>query len=177
MRTKLTTNENGFSVGNVVTVIVVLVILACLSHVITHYKSNTANDSTAATSETATNTTTDPYAILAPATVPSKATECSEPVTIDSNGDPQPVQCSNGDLNVTEWQSLASLEPTVMGLGYGATVQQVQAALCKDTNIGDADSSASLRNPTEESVYQISALYYGWNFSTNPTSVLSNNNC
>lgn len=113
---------------------------------------------------------TPTYTILPPATVAPKVAECSEDITFASNGDSGPVQCSNGDLNVKEWQSLAALEPTVFKLGYDANVSQVQTALCNDVK-------ANISNPIEVTVYQIAALYYGWNFNTNPTSVISNGTC
>lgn len=110
------------------------------------------------------------YAVLSPATVPSKTAECSLGITYGSNGVPGPVQCSNGDLNSTEWNALAALEPSVLILGYNVNASQVQTALCNDV-------AANISNPIELTVYQIAGLYYGWNFSTNPSVVLTNGTC
>jgi hypothetical protein len=117
------------------------------------------------------------YSVLAPATVPSKVAECDQSLSYGSDGNPSPVKCLNGSLNVLEWNALATLEPRVMSLGNSATSAQVQSDICSDANAADADSSVSASNAFEESVYQISALYYGWNFSSDPSVVLSNGAC
>lgn len=119
----------------------------------------------------------NPYAILKPATVPSKTIECELQLSYDSNGNPFPLQCSNGDLNVLAWNSLAALEPVVMKLGYSPSKAQVISAICTDGNVADLDSTPAISAPLETSVYQISALYYGWNFNINPSSILSNGSC
>jgi hypothetical protein len=116
------------------------------------------------------NTSNNPYSTLAPATVPSKAAECSTTISFSSNGDSGPIQCTDGYLNSAEWTSLATLEPQVMTLGYSATISQVETALCNDVH-------ANIANVIEETNYQISALYYGWNFSTSPTSVITGGAC
>jgi len=112
--------------------------------------------------------------ILKPALVPSRVAFCSSPLSYSSSGDPSPVQCSNGALNVLAWQSLSALEPKVMTLGYSPTVSQLDQALCLDANDADVDSSANIAEPIEASIYQISALYYGWNFNVNIPNVLAN---
>lgn len=113
------------------------------------------------------------YAVLSPATVPSKTAECTQPISFASNGTSGPVQCANGDLNATEWNALSALEPTVMSLGYSATSAQVQSALCADANASNSDANTKNSSLVEATVYQISVLYYGWNFPGNPASVLS----
>ena len=134
--------------------------------------SNTKFGSVAAPAETApsSNAPANPYVALSPATVPSKAPECSQQITYSASGVVSPLTCTNGDLNVLAWNSLATLEPSVMSLGYGASSSQVQAALCSDVH-------ANISNPIEEVSYQISALYYGWNFTTNPSAVINNGTC
>ena len=108
--------------------------------------------------------------MLSPATVPSKTAECSQSVTYASNGVPGPVQCSNGELNSTEWNALAALEPSILKLGSNVNAGQVQSALCNDV-------ATNISNPIELTVYQIARLYYGWNFSNNPSVVLTNGTC
>lgn len=120
---------------------------------------------------------TNPYAILSPATVPSKIAECSQPLTYASNGNPEPLSCAGGGLNILEWQALAALEPKVMTLGYGASASQVQSAVCTDATDSNSDANTNYSNVIEETTYQISALYYGWNFPSNPAAVLSNGSC
>jgi hypothetical protein len=119
----------------------------------------------------------DIYAILAPAIVPSKTAECSTPITYNSNGTSGPLTCSNGDLNVLEWNALSALEPKVMTLSYGSTVAQIQAAMCTDANDSASDESTADSNLIESITYQISAAYYGWGFNPSPTTVLSNASC
>lgn len=117
------------------------------------------------------------YAILSPATVPSKAPECKQTIALQADGNSGPVTCANGDLNVDEWDALATLEPTVLTLGYGASSAQVQAALCADVKSSQSDANTNNASVIEGTIYQIASLYYGWNFSTNPSSVLSQAGC
>jgi prepilin-type N-terminal cleavage/methylation domain-containing protein len=114
--------------------------------------------------------TNSAYAVLSPATVPSKTAECSLGITYASSGVPGPVQCSNGDLNSTDWNALAALEPSAFKLGYDVSASQIQTALCDDV-------AANISNSIELTVYQIASLYYGWNFSSNPSVVLTNGTC
>ncbi len=113
------------------------------------------------------------YAILKPASVPSKVAECSASLTYSSDGNPSPLQCPNGDLNVLAWNSLSALEPQVMKLGYNPSQTQVENAICKDGNAAAVDSAPVILAPIETSIYQISSLYYGWHFSINPAQLLA----
>ncbi len=136
------------------------------------------NESTSSTSSSTTSSpSSNAYAILSPATVPPKVPECSTQIAYDSNGNSGPITCPNGALNVLEWNALAALEPKVMSLGYTASESQVAATLCADAS--DSNSDATTRDSAiiETTTYQISALYYGWSFSTNPSAVLSNSQC
>lgn len=122
------------------------------------------------TSNSNTQTSTSTRAILKPATVPPKVLECQQAISFNSSGLSGPIQCSNGDLNTIEWQSLASLEPKIMTLGYNASQSQAQSALCSDV-------ANNISNNIEQINFQISSLYYGWSFSSNPTVVLTNGDC
>lgn len=163
--------KNGYSLLESLIVLVVVILLAGAGYFI--YKENHKHTSSVTKSVAAkqtNNPTNSAYATLTPATVPSKVVECSQQISYASNGVPDPVQCSNGDLNVTDWQALAALEPKVLTLGYDATASQVQSTLCSDVD-------ANISNPIELTVYQIASLYYGWNFSSNPSVVLTNGTC
>lgn len=111
---------------------------------------------------TATSTATrSNYSKLSPATVNSKTAECNTPITVSNDGDSGPVQCSNGDLNATEWNYLAKTTSlSIMTLGYNATEQQVTNAICSDTS-GKVQDGATL--PIEGTALEISTMYYGWN--------------
>lgn len=168
-----------YNPNNVAIIIVVAIILGLFGFFLYNNSkqkylynvSSQQSSSTAASSSSSPNQTTSvSYTTLSPAQVPSKVAECSQTVTYSSNGNSGPVQCSNGDLNVQEWTALAALEPTVMKLGYSATSSQVQSALCNDV-------SENISNPIEETVYQISSLYYGWHFSSNPEADITNGTC
>lgn len=111
--------------------------------------------------------------ILAPATVPSKISECSTPLSYASNGNPSPIQCSNGSLNILAWKALSALEPKVMKLGYSPSLSQLKTALCNDANDANVDSNSNITEPLETSIYQISSLYYGWHFSISTANVLA----
>lgn len=113
------------------------------------------------------------YTILHPATVPPKISECSQTLTYASNGNPSPVTCNDGGLNVLAWNAISAQEPKVMTLGYGATQAQVQSAMCADASAANLDSSVSISEPLEITAYRLSALYYGWNFQVNPQTLLS----
>ncbi len=117
------------------------------------------------------------YAVLIPATVPPKIPECSEPLSYSSNGDPSPIQCSNGAINVNDWKAMAALEPTVMKLGYTPTGAQVVAAICLDGNAANQDSTPTISAPLETNAYAIASLYYGWTFGLNPVAILEHGGC
>jgi hypothetical protein len=156
-----------FDTSYTVVGLILAVVLAFVIFIVIH-KLLTVNSpsSTAVGSVTAAN----PYAVLSPATVPSKVAECSTAITIANDGAPGPIQCSNGNINVTAWNSLDALEPSVMSLGYTPTVNQLQSALCSDVQ-------ANVANVIEQTVYQISALYYGWTFSSSVTAPITNGTC
>ncbi len=139
---------------------------------------SSANSTPARTSSTASassiNTT---YAILKPATVPPKIAECSQTLSYDSNGNPSPIQCANGDLNSLAWNAMAALEPKVMALGYNPTQQQVTTAICTDGNAANADSTPSISAPIENTAYNLASLYYGWHFSINAQALLTGGGC
>jgi hypothetical protein len=120
---------------------------------------------------------TNSYAVLSPATVPSKTAECSQPLSYASDGDSGPIQCASGDLNTLEWNALSALEPSVMSLGYDASETEVQTAICNDASDSDSDANTDAANVIETTTYQISALYYGWSFATNPSAALGNGSC
>lgn len=119
----------------------------------------------------------NPYQVLKPATVPSKTAECEAQLSYDSDGDPSPMQCPNGDLNVLAWNSISALEPTIMKLGYSPSRPQVISAICTDGNVADLDSTPAISAPLETSAYQLSTLYYGWHFNINVSSVLASSTC
>lgn len=106
---------------------------------------------------------TSAYLTLAPATVEPKTAECSTPITVSNDADSGPIKCSNGDLNVTEWQYLyKTTNLSVMKLGYNATESQVDSAVCADTH-GTTNDGATL--PIEGTALSISTLYYRWTSS------------
>jgi hypothetical protein len=165
---------NGFAPLETIFAVLVLMALGVSGYVVFHdMHASPKTAPPAATTSRSVTTPTNAYATLSPATVPSKTAECSQPISFASNGTSGPVQCSNGDLNTVEWNALSALEPTVMTLGYGATSAQVQAALCADANASDSDANTKNGSLVEGTVYQIAALYYGWNFSPSPAAVLS----
>jgi len=166
--------QGGFTISEILVAAVACLVVVIIGLTLQHKLQATnakAQNSTTHNSATSTGTrNSNEYAILAPATVPPKSPECHQQLTFSSGGDSGPVTCANGDLNVTEWNSLDTLEPTALTLGYNATISQVQTALC-------ADVHANVSNAIEETVYQIASLYYGWHFTGNPSSVLTNGTC
>jgi hypothetical protein len=170
-------NSKGFALLEALPLIVFLALVIIAAYFIFIRSSSESGTTSANGSNTSSTSSTNPHAVLSPATVPPKVPECSQAIVYGTNGSPSPLQCSNGELNVTAWNALSALEPTVMSLGYSASIAQVQAAICSDANAADADSSAATSAAIEGAVYQISVLYYGWNFTSNPSAVLTNGTC
>jgi hypothetical protein len=89
-----------------------------------------------------------------------------QPLTTDQYGTARPLLCTNGALNVLAWEAFAAEAPGVMAAGHAASFQSVQGALCNDVNFTHAAVLDEL------SAYELSAAYYGWTFSTDPTDIL-----
>jgi hypothetical protein len=181
MNPSISRTNRSFSGRHILTglatvVLIILIIVVVRSGDSKSTPSISANTSAAAKQNTAASKV-NPYSVLAPATVASKTAECTQAITYNSDGTSGPVACSNGDLNVTEWNALSALEPKVMSLGYSASITQVESAICSDASDSASDESTTDSNLIESTTYQISAMYYGWNFSTSPTSVLTNSSC
>jgi hypothetical protein len=170
-------NSRGFAFLEAFPLIVFIVLIILAAYFIFIHSSSASSTANTSGNSTSRTTSNNPYAVLAPATEPSKTAECSEPIVYGTNGSPSPLQCPNGQLNATAWNALSALEPSVMSLGYSATESQVQAAICSDANAADEDSSASTSSAIEASIYQISKLYYAWSFSGDPSAVLANGSC
>lgn len=173
---KLLKNSDGFSVVEMLLVVGVVIVIALVGFLVFH-SNNKPKSAVSTNTKSTSNTAGASYTALSPATVPSKVAECSQTLTYQSTGDSLPVECDNGDLNTLEWNALSALEPKVMTLGYNATESQVQSALCSDASDSDSDANTKSANVIEATTYQIAALYYGWNFATNPSVVLSNGTC
>lgn len=114
------------------------------------------------------------YAVLKPATVPSKIAECQQAITYASDGNPSPVRCSNGDLNILAWDAISAQEPTVIKLGYSPTLSQLESSMCADARAANLDHNIAVYTPLEATAYELASLYYGWNFNINPRTVMNN---
>jgi hypothetical protein len=129
----------------------------------------TAPTSTATPTSPATPAVNSARQVLTPATYPPAVDECTQQLTFGADGDVGPISCPNGDLNVLAWQQMAAGNPVVMTLGPYATPSQVEEAVCTDMH--------NSTGPIATSTYQISALYYGWSFGIDPTSVITSGGC
>jgi hypothetical protein len=109
--------------------------------------------------------------VLAPADVPPQAGLCSQQLQIAADGNAGPISCSNGKLNQLAWQYLAKDNLNVMALGYDALPDQVLRAMCSDVQSGGST------RVIEVSAYNISVLYYGWNFGVSPSQEFLASNC
>jgi hypothetical protein len=105
--------------------------------------------------------------------VAPKVQECNQTVGYASNGVPAPLQCANGDVNVAAWDALSAQEPKLMSLGYSPNSADIQTAVCADINASASDSAPGADDALEYSTFQISALYYGWNFAGSASSYIS----
>ena len=112
-----------------------------------------------------------PGIVLAPADVPPRVGLCSEQLQIGADGNAGPVSCSNGKLNLLAWQFLAKDNLNVMALGYDALPDQVLRAMCSDVQSGGST------RVIEVTAYNISTLYYGWNFGVSPSQEFLAGDC
>ena len=60
-----------------------------------------------------------------------------------------------------------------MSLGYSPTQSDVESAVCSDITAAASDSAPGADNAIETAVFQISALYYGWNNAGSISSDIS----
>ena len=77
-----------------------------------------------------------------------------------------PLFCHGGAVNVRAWKYYSSISSSIMALGLNPTEGQAEAAICDDFNHNHATKVE------ETSGYQLSAAYYGWSFSKDPTQVM-----
>jgi hypothetical protein len=109
--------------------------------------------------------------VLAPADVPPRAGLCSQQLQIGADGNAGPISCSNGKLNEIAWEYLAKDNLNVMSLGYDALPDQVLRAMCSDVQSGGSTPVLEI------SAYNISVLYYGWNFGVSPSQEFQDGDC
>jgi hypothetical protein len=170
--TNIAGEETNLTVAKFILLVLALLVVITVSYVLyTNYHADREATTPASNVPTSSSSSSsNPYVVLSPATVAPKVAECSQPLTYYTNGTSGPIQCSNGDLNVSEWDSLSALELKVMTLGYGASESQVESTICSDLNT----NAGTL---IEQTAYQISALYYGWSYGSAPTAEISNGSC
>ena len=156
-------NQRGFGAVEGLLIIIVLAIIGVVGWM--------AYNSYHKVPATTSNPKTDLYAILPPATVPSKAKLCSDSTEQQvATGLTVNLTCSNGDLNIVAWERAAKAEggkPVMMTLGYNATALQVCNAYGANFVTGTLASE----------VYQLAAQYYGWHFAEDPTVAAMNGKC
>ena len=87
----------------------------------------------------------------------------------DGNGGP--LFCLGGELNVQAWKFFVQLNPLVMTLGPYATLVDIRPAVCYDTGQGH------ITLPQEDSVYALSAAYYGWGSGFDPAAFVIAGGC
>lgn len=170
------THGNQKIIQNLIKLLVIIAAIILVIFIIVNKSdSNTTNSGSNSKSSTSTTSATpaNAYAILSPATVAPKVAECDQSVSYSSSGVPSPLQCSNGYLNADAWSALSAQEPKVMSLGYSPNASQIQSAVCSDVTAAASDSAPGADNSIETAVFQISALYYGWDSAGNISSYIS----
>jgi hypothetical protein len=179
MNQKITVFRQTYTKLQLLTFLLILVMaLALIIYLITSGQTTSSSGNPVNSSAiSGTRPSASDKAILAPAKVPPVVAECSQTLSYSSDGVPGPLTCSDNDLNRQAWNALAAQEPSVMSLGYSPSLSSVQSAICSDANASAADSKPGADNALETADYQISALYYGWNFGSSPTNILSSSNC
>jgi hypothetical protein len=88
-----------------------------------------------------------------PATVSPVVDECTHQLFTAVDGTVSPLTCPGNMINVLAWQYY----------GQFATAGQIDNAFCYDVKKGNIETV-----PKEDEVYQISTLYYGWQFALPP---------
>lgn len=74
------------------------------------------------------------------------------------DGNPGPLTCISGGLNVLAWNAFSSEGTNVMSLGRSASPKQAEHAMCVDMAVDHATG------PEEISAATLAGLYYGWVF-------------
>jgi hypothetical protein len=171
------THENHKVMQNLLKLLVIVAALILVVFILidkSNSNANTKSTAKASSSQSLNSTTTDNYSVLPPATVAPKVAECSQTVNYDSDGVPSPLQCSNGYLNTAAWNALSAQEPKVMSLGYNPAASDLQSDICSDIDASASDSAPGADDAIETSVFQISALYYGWNSAGSISNYIAN---
>ncbi len=99
------------------------------------------------------------FKVLAPATVPSVAKECSHPLTRTADGNVTPLTCPGGRLNVLAWHFYARLGKGLLSLGRHPSVREADTTFCSDMSVNHATG------PEEVRVATLASQYYGWSFA------------
>ena len=94
--------------------------------------------------------------VLAPATVPSSAGVCDEPLQTMQDGNQGPLFCADGAVNAAAWRSFAAAEAAVLAAGPSADADEVVSRMCA--------AWAGSTGPRLISAYQLAQRYYGWTF-------------
>jgi hypothetical protein len=97
-----------------------------------------------------------PRGVLAPAKVLPVAVLCMYELTHSADGNVFPQFCRGGAVNVLAWRFYVPISSGVMSLGRGATLQDIQAALCRDESRFHATAVEEIY------AYELSSAYYGW---------------
>lgn len=97
--------------------------------------------------------------VLPPATVMPLRSLCTTPLQHDADGNADPQFCRDSSINVEAWQYFSSVDSHVLGLGRGATVDDVKAAINADFRVNHST------NAIESSGYDLARAYYGWTFN------------
>lgn len=127
--------------------------------------------SNSVSSDSSQSANSSPGIVLAPADVSPRVGLCSQQLQIGADGNAGPISCSNGKLNQLAWQYLAKDNLNVMSLGYDALPDQVLRAMCSDVQSGGST------RVIEISAYNISVLYYGWQFGVSPSQEFLAGDC
>src|SRR4029077_1210181 len=88
---------------------------------------------------------------------------CSYETQATDDGNVTAIFCRGGAINVQAWSLHAQASSTARPVGGGATRAAVSAAMCLD------ETTVHATFPEEGYAYEISAAYYGWSFSPEPS--------
>jgi len=90
---------------------------------------------------------------------------CTTRTIYTADGNVQPALCRGGAVNVLAWRFYATVSPTMLAAGRGATRADVEAAVCRDAK------TIRVTQPELDWCFVVAATYYGWSFSFDPRNM------
>ncbi|MGA9775452.1 MAG: hypothetical protein WBU92_05975 [Candidatus Dormiibacterota bacterium] len=115
--------------------------------------------------------TSAPPPALTLATAAPVVGECATALQHQLSGAVTPITCPDGSVNVLAWDYLIQYNYEVQALGPTPSLGELEGAFCSKYQV------QATPEPVALDLYQIAAAYYGWHFSSNPSTIVSGASC